>query len=146
LHANRGRGRTARSESPNGASEGDVFDDLDDCDDQPAEDDNPSDGDESSDGSDSRRGRGGGGGGGGPGPPDDEDGGLGELVMPDGVGTPDLSWKVVESETYNQKDKLTVKCPDIPADASGVRIFWNQLKMQLSAIDLSLRRIDWYSG
>ena len=83
-------------------------------------------------------GPGGGGGGGPPGPPSDD--GIDELLG-GGRGPPDLSWSVIETDCYKDKDLVLIKCPDIPMDSAKAESFWNAFKTELSAIDRSLEDI-----
>ena len=50
----------------------------------------------------------------------------------------DITWSVEhESDVYKDKDLLQVTCPDIPQNAAGARVFWNDLKTIIGSIDRS---------
>ena len=46
-----------------------------------------------------------------------------------------MDWSVDETIAYKDKDLLSLKVPDLPNDAGGIREFWNSLKSEISAID-----------
>ena len=56
-------------------------------------------------------------------------------------GQPDLSWTVVETDCYKDKELSQVSCPDIPTDSAGSRQFWNLLKNELSSIDRTIEDV-----